>query len=184
MPKNYYQNERKTPTNKQTKYFFIALNEFVNFSEYIWIFQNFLTVLKKPSKKIKGYNRKIVFPIIRKIFKFNMEPFYKTTSKMSNARFVHFSTFWKKFKNGIKILKKFVWIPNNQFVWNTKKDRGPDYLLANFSFYQFFYDFSTLLLCKVNFLNIFNIHDFFQILVKSRSIEILIELNIPPQRIN
>ena len=44
-------------------------------------------------------------------------------------------------------------------------------------FNQFFDNFSTLLLCKINFLDIFNMAHLFQIFVISQSTEILIESN-------
>ena len=49
-------------------------------------------------------------------------------------------------------------------------DRLPDYSLD-----KFVNKFSALLLCKINFLDIFDVGDFFQIFVVSRSTEILIE---------
>ena len=58
-----------------------------------------------------------------------------------------------------------------------KKDRLPDYLLKNYFVYQFFNNFSALLLYKINFLHFFDTGDFFQIFVISRNTEILIESN-------
>ena len=61
-----------------------------------------------------------------------------------------------------------------------KKDRLPDYLLfiAQLFFYLFVNNFSALLvLCKINILDSFDMRDFFQIFIISRTTKILIELN-------
>ena len=52
-----------------------------------------------------------------------------------------------------------------------------DYLLNNYFVYQFINSFSALLLCKINFLDFFEMDDFFQIFVILRNTEILMELN-------
>ena len=57
-----------------------------------------------------------------------------------------------------------------------KKGMLPEHL-SNIFFYLFVNKFSALLLCKINVLDIFNMGDFFQIFVISRTIEILIESN-------
>ena len=54
-------------------------------------------------------------------------------------------------------------------------DTLPDYLLNNYCFYKLIDNFSELLLCKINVLDIFDIGDFFQIFVLSRNTEIVIE---------
>ena len=48
---------------------------------------------------------------------------------------------------------------NYKFIWNEKKDKLPGYLLK--FFYLLFSNFSPLLLCKINVLDIFNMTDFF-----------------------
>ena len=58
-----------------------------------------------------------------------------------------------------------------------KMNRSPDYLLDNYFFLQFFDNFSALLLCEINVLDIFNISDFFQFFVITRRTEIVIVSN-------
>ena len=55
------------------------------------------------------------------------------------------------------------------------KDGLTDYVLINYFFYQFDNNFLVLLLYKINVFNIFDVGDFFQIFVISRSTEILIK---------
>ena len=75
-----------------------------------------------------------------------------------------------------KKLKKFIWILKDQKIhlkW--KKDRLTGY--SNWTFFALLYDFfnlfvnnfSALLLCKINFLYIFDTGDFFQNFVTSRA---------------
>ena len=58
-----------------------------------------------------------------------------------------------------------------------KKDSLPDYWLNNFFFLQFCNNFLTLLLCKMNFFDIFDVGNFFQFFVRSQSTEILMKSN-------
>ena len=60
-----------------------------------------------------------------------------------------------------------------------KKGRIPDYLLDSYILKNFVNNFPKLLLllCKTNVFEIFNEFNFFQILVISRSTEILIKSN-------
>ena len=58
-----------------------------------------------------------------------------------------------------------------------KKARLPDYLLENYYIYLFLTNFSAWLLCKIYVLDSFDMGDFFQIFVISRTSEILIESN-------
>ena len=62
----------------------------------------------------------------------------------------------------------------NSFQW--KIGRTPYYLWANYFLGQFINNFSSLLLWKISVFDFFNMLDFFQIFVTSRSTEILIAL--------
>ena len=57
-----------------------------------------------------------------------------------------------------------------------KKDRLPDYLLNN-NFVDEFVDNFLTLFCKMNVLVYFDMRNFFQIFLISRSIELLIDSN-------
>ena len=61
---------------------------------------------------------------------------------------------------------------------NGKKYRLADYLLSGSCVYQFVNNFPALLLCKLNFLNIFDMCDFIQIFVISQSTEMLMKLTL------
>ena len=54
-------------------------------------------------------------------------------------------------------------------AFEMKKDRLPDYLWDNISFWQFVYNLS-LLLCKIYVFDFFNMVNFFQIFVISREV--------------
>ena len=60
---------------------------------------------------------------------------------------------WKN-SIGFRKISKFIW-------W--EKRNLPDYLLKNFFIYQFFNNFSSLLLFKINFLDAFETGDIFKI---------------------
>ena len=73
-----------------------------------------------------------------------------------------------KFENKIshkKTLKKIIRILRNQRIRVIREEWVTKLLSDPYFFYQFGKNFSTVLLCKINVLGIFNIVDFFQIFV-------------------
>ena len=64
--------------------FFYTWNKFIDFFEYIWIFQYFLTILKfTMAKSFKGYNYEISPSITWKHLQSNVEFCYE---KIKNSR--------------------------------------------------------------------------------------------------
>ena len=58
----------------------------------------------------------------------------------------------------------------NKFIWNEKKkNRLPNYSFNHYFVYQFFNNFSALLLLEINFLDFFDKNDYFQTFVTSRN---------------
>ena len=78
---------------------------------------------------------------------------------------------YTKFVTLISLSEKLI------YLLEVKKNTLPDYLWDDYFFLQFVNNFSTLLLCKINFLDIVGIGDFLQIFIISRSSEIRMVLN-------
>ena len=75
--------------NNQIKYFFFTLNEFVNFSGYIWIFRVFLYILKSSVfEQIESYNRETITWNPEKNRVCDMASCYKNISKIRNVTFI------------------------------------------------------------------------------------------------
>ena len=101
-----------------------------------------------------------------------LDPFMKTYPKFVtlHAFFNHQHFFQKRKK---KRINSYGFWKINKIIRNLKKNESPDYLWNNY----FFRQFSTLLLRNICVFDIFNVVDFFQNFVISRSTEILISLN-------
>ena len=93
---------------------------------------------------------------------------YKNISKIYNVTFIIWNFSFLKTR---KKFKKFTWNLKNQLIhlkWKIK-DELLDFLIENY--------FSTLLIWKINFFEIFDVDDFFNIFIMYRNIEIPVDSN-------
>ena len=151
--------------------------EFVYFSEFIWIFSIFFYVTE--FFLILKNERNITNCGYAFVTRFYSAPknFPNDWTKICTVIAVIF------FKNGIFIKVKRLeknsyefWKPK-KLIWN---EEWLGYLIIYWTiicFINFLNNVSTLLLCKINLLDIVDIGDFFQIFIISRSTEILIRSN-------
>ena len=96
---------------------------------------------------------------VTELDKFLYQDFISQTRIFSCLNFF----FQKHFKNRNKIEKIRMDSEKSINSFKIKQDRLPAYLLNNYFFCQFVNNFQTLLLCKINVLDFFDMSDFFQI---------------------
>ena len=136
MPKGYQKiGKKKISINNQVTYPFFSPNEFIDFSESIWIFPIFFKFMTIPfSKKNWGYDH--ASNIVQSPGKFSCVIWNLVTKIYS--KLVTLRSFVKIFEKNFKNKKKnnwknsYVFSKIDKLIWNKKKDRSADYLWDNF----------------------------------------------------